>query len=148
MSLAYEPEIGRRLRAVPARNELAKILKLRAVHDAVQAGWTQRRIAEALGVEQPEVSRLAKTARLTPHVCERSPREVLLEHAAGIIDHAAMMRELENWNYTFGTTDPTGETYLPGTWDQIERAGDLLSDQDYQHLLKITAARRNAAGRA
>ncbi len=74
---------------------------------------------------------------------------MLLEHAAGVIDHAAMMRELENWNYTFGTTDPpTGETYLPGTWDQIERAGDLLPDKDYQHLLKMTAARRNAAGRA
>ncbi len=66
MSHAYEPEIGRRLRAVPARNELTKILKLRAVHDAVQAGWTQHRIADELGVEQPEVSRLAKTARLTP----------------------------------------------------------------------------------
>lgn len=148
MSVSFEPEIERRLRAVPARNELAKILKLRAVHDAVQAGWTQRRIADEIGVEQPEVSRLAKTARLTPQVCERSPREVLLEYAVGMIDHAAMMRELEKWDYTFGTTDPTGEVYLPGTWDQIERAGDLLSDEDYRHLLQVTAARREAAGRA
>ncbi|MFD0449623.1 hypothetical protein ACFQZK_00925 [Rhodococcus aetherivorans] len=65
-----------------------------------------------------------------------------------MLDHAAMMRELENWDYTFGTTDPTGEVYLPGTWDQIERAGDLLSDEDYRHLLQVTAARREAAGRA
>lgn len=147
MSVAYEPEIERRLRAVPARNELSKILKLRAVNDAVQAGWTQRKIAERVGVEQPEVSRLAKTARLTPEVCERSPREVLLEYAAGIIDHAAMMDELEHWDYTFGTTDPTGEIYLPGTWDQIDRAGDLISDTDYRRLLELTAARRKA-GRA
>lgn len=147
MSVSYEPDIERRLRAVPARNELARILKLRAVSDAVKAGWTQRKIAEEIGVEQPEVSRLAKAARLTPDVCERSPREVLLEYAAGMIDHAAMMNELEHWDYTFGQTDPTGEVYLPGTWDQIERARDLLSDDDYQRLFNLTADRRAAARR-
>lgn len=147
MSVAYEPEIERQLRAVPARNELARILKLRAVNAAVAAGWTQRKIADEIGVEQPEVSRLAKAARLTPEVCKRSPREVLLEYAVGTISHTAMMNELEHWDYTFGETDPTGEIYLPGTWDQIERAGDLLSDDDYQHLFEQTAARRAAAGR-
>lgn len=144
MSVAHEPEIERRLRAVPARNELARILKLRAVNDAVVAGWTQRRIADEIGMEQPEVSRLAKAARLTPEVLERSPREVLLEYAVGMIDHAAMIRELEGWNYTFGRPDPTGDVYLPGTWDQIERAGDLLSDADYQRLFEVTASRRAA----
>lgn len=147
MSVAYEPEITRQLRAVPARTELAKILKLRAVDAAVRAGWNQDRIATQIGVTQPEVSRLAKTARLTPEVCERSPREVLLEYAAGMIDHPAMINELTHWDYTFGHTDPTGEVYLPGTWDQIERAGDLISDTDYRHLLEATDAARRAVGR-
>ncbi|MEV0945078.1 hypothetical protein [Rhodococcus sp. NPDC049939] len=143
MSVASDHDvIERHLRAVPARSELARILKLRAVRDAIEDGWTQREIAEQLDVAQPEVSRLAKTARLTPEVCERSPREVLLEYATEQIDHAAMMNELENWNYTFGRTDPTGETYLTGTWDQIERAGDLISDADYQRLFELTASRR------
>lgn len=146
MSVVYEPEITRQLRAVPARTELSKILKLRAVDAAVRAGWSQDRIAEQIGVRQPEVSRLAKAARLTPEVCTRSPREVLLEYAAGMIDHTAMMDELAGWDYTFGHTDPTGEVYLPGSWDQVERAGDLLSDADYRRLFELTAARR-AAGR-
>lgn len=115
VSVAFEPDIERQLRAVPARNELARILKLRAVHDAVEAGLKQRQIAELVGVEQPEISRLAKAARLTPEACERGPREVLLEYAVGLIGHKAMMDELEHWDYTFGRTDPSGEVYLPGT---------------------------------
>lgn len=142
MSTAYSPDIDRQLKAVPALTELAKILKLRAVHAAVQAGLSQTQIAAAIGVTQPEVSRLAKAARLTPEACERGPREVLLEYAAGRIDHTAMMDELASWLYTFGRTDPTGEVYLPGTWDHIERAGDLLSDEDYQRLFSLTAVQR------
>ncbi|MEV0945074.1 hypothetical protein [Rhodococcus sp. NPDC049939] len=145
MSYADEHDIERLLRAVPARSELAKKLKLRAVSEAIKAGWTQRQIAERVGVEQPEISRLAKAARLTPEVCERGPREVLLEYAAGLIDHTAMMDELEHWDYTFGRLDPTGETYLRGTWDQIEHAGDLISDADYERLFELTASRRVAS---
>lgn len=144
MAVTYEADIERQLRAVPARHELSRLLKLRAVHRAIEAGWTQRQIAERVGVEQPEISRLAKAARLTPEVCERSPREVLLEYAAGLIDHTAMMDELEHWKYTYGYTDPTGETYLPGTWDQIDGAGDLISDVDYRRLFESTASRRAA----
>nr|WP_024794039.1 hypothetical protein [Tomitella biformata] len=140
--MAYSPDIDRQLRAVPALTELAKILKLRAVNAAVQAGLNQTEIAAAIGVTQPEVSRLAKAARLIPEVCERGPREVLLEYAAGRIGHGAMMDELANWPYTFGRTNPTGEVYLPGTWDQVERAGDLISDEDYQRLFTLTAAQR------
>lgn len=146
MSIAYSPEVDRQLKAVPARTELAKILKLRAVEVAVRAGLSQAQIAATIGVTQPEVSRLAKAARLTPAVCERGPREVLLEHAAGILDHGGMMDELERWCYTFGHTDPTGEVYLPGTWDQVERAGDLISDEDYQRLF-VTAAAQRVGGR-
>lgn len=144
MSTAYSPTIDRQLKAVPALTELAKILKLRAVHAAVQAGLSQTQIAAAIGVTQPEDSRLAKAARLTPEVRERGPREVLLEYAAGRIDHTAMMDELASWPYTFGAADPAGEVYLSGTWDQIERAGDLISDEDYQRLFALTAARRAA----
>lgn len=143
MTISFD--IERELRAVPARQELAEIYKLRAVHHAAQAGWTQQKIAALLGVEQPEVSRLLQRARLNPAALERTPREILLQHASGEITHDQMLTELRNWEYTYGTTpadDPIGEIYCPGTWDQIERAGDLLTDDDYQRILDAVEARK------
>ncbi len=43
--------------------DTAHALLIDAVHDAVEAGASQRQIAERLGRSQPEVSRLAKLAR-------------------------------------------------------------------------------------
>ena len=56
-----------------------------------------------------------------------------------------MMAELIAWDYTFGhlaEDDPLGESYVRGTWDQIERSRDLLGDDDYRVLLAATADRR------
>ncbi|MFZ2177521.1 MAG: hypothetical protein WAW17_26535 [Rhodococcus sp. (in: high G+C Gram-positive bacteria)] len=149
MSVAFEKDIEQQLRAVSPRAELSRLEKLRAVLAAAEAGWSQRVIARLVGVEQPEISRLLKAARLRPGVRERTPREVLLRHAVGELDHDRMMAELEGWEYTFGgppADDLDADAYVRGTWDQIERAGDLLSDADYQRLLEVTAERR-AAGR-
>lgn len=148
MSVAFENDIERQLRAISPRAELAQLEKIRAVLAAVEAGWSQRQIASRVGVEQPEISRLLKKARLRPDVRERTPREVLLRYAVGELDHAQMMDELEHWDYTFGGPpegDPNADVYVRGSWDQIERAGDLLSDADYQRLFEVTAARRAAS---
>ncbi|MCD5422488.1 hypothetical protein LRS71_23530 [Rhodococcus pyridinivorans] len=121
-----------------------------AVLAAAEAGWPQREIARYVGVEQPEISRLLKRARLWPDVRERTPREVLLRYAVGEIDHRQMMNELEHWDYTFGgppADDPAADVYVRGSWDQIERAGDLLSDDDYQRLFEVTAAQQAASRR-
>lgn len=150
VSTSFEKDIERQLRAVSPRAELAQLEKLRAVLAAAQAGWSQRQIAQCVGVEQPEISRLLKTARLRPEVRERTPREVLLRYAVDELDHEQMMNELEHWDYTVGglpADDPTADVYVRGSWDQIERAADLLSDNDYQRLLEVTAARRAASRR-
>ncbi|OZE01691.1 hypothetical protein CH249_19265 [Rhodococcus sp. 05-2255-3B1] len=146
MSLAHDME--RDLRAIPAERELLQLKLLRAVAYATDNGIPQRVIARNLAVTQPEVSRTVKKLRLNPAARERSPREVLLEHAAKILAHDAMLAELAAWPYTFGHTaadDPAGDSYVRGTWDQIERAGDLLSDEDYRTLLAATADRRAQA---
>ncbi|MFD6677626.1 hypothetical protein ACFWDA_25110 [Rhodococcus zopfii] len=148
MSVAFEKDIERNLRAISPRAELAQLEKLRAVLAAAEAGWKHRQIAPRVGVTQPEISRLLKAARLRADVRERTPREVLLRYAVGEIDHEQMMDELEHWDYTFGgppADDPAADVYVRGTWDQIERAGDLLSDDDYQRLFEVTAARRAAS---
>jgi hypothetical protein len=101
-----------------------------------------------LGVAQPEVSRIVKKLRLNPAARERSPREVMLEHAGGRISHEQMLDELAGWEYTFGQVaadDPVGQSYMRGTWDQVERAGDLLTDEDRRVLLEATAKRRAQA---
>lgn len=54
-----KPDIERQLWAVTACNELARILKLRVVNMAIEAGWTQREIAEHVLVEHSEISCLA-----------------------------------------------------------------------------------------
>lgn len=146
MSLAHDME--RDLRAIPAERELLQIKLLRAVAHATDNGIPQRVIAKNLAVTQPEVSRIVKKLRLNPAARQRSPREVLLEHAAKVLDHDAMIVELAAWPYTFGHTpcdDPVGESYVPGSWDQIERAGDLLDEEDYRVLLAATAGRRAQA---
>ncbi|NLV80583.1 MAG: hypothetical protein GXY65_14850 [Rhodococcus sp.] len=150
MTIAFENDIERQLRAISPRAELERLEKLRAVLAAAEAGWSQRDIARRVGVEQPEISRLLKKARLRPDVRERTPREVLLRYAVGELTHEQMMTELEHWDYTFGGTpadDPAADVYVRGTWDQIERAGDLLSDEDYQRLFDATASQRAASRR-
>lgn len=101
-----------------------------------------------LGVAQSEVSRIVKKLRLNPAARDRSPREVVLEHAGGRISREQMISELAGWEYTFGRVavdDPVGQSYQRGSWDQIERAGDLLTDEDRRVLFGVTANRRAQA---
>ena len=115
---------------------------------ATDEGVPQRTIAVMLGVAQPEVSRIVKKLRLNPSARERSPREVMLEHAGGRISREQMISKLAGWEYTFGQVaadDPAGESYQRGSWDQIERAGDLLTDENRRVLFEATAKRRAQA---
>jgi hypothetical protein len=64
--------------------------------------------------------------------------------------HATSTGRMLSCDYTFGDPpegDPNVDVYVRGSWDQIERAGDLLSDTDYQRLFEVTAARRVASRR-
>jgi predicted XRE-type DNA-binding protein len=140
--------IERDLRAIPAEKELLQLKLLRAVGKATDEGVPQRTIAVMLGVAQPEVSRIVKKLRLNPAARDRSPREVMLEHAGGRISREQMISELAGWEYTFGRVavdDPVGQSYQRGSWDQIERAGDLLTDEDRRVLFEVTASRRAQA---
>lgn len=103
--------IERDLRAIPAEKELLQLKLLRAVGKATDEGVPQRTIAVMLGVAQPEVSRIVKKLRLNPAARDRSPREVMLEHAGGRISREQMISELAGWEYTFGRVavdDPVG----------------------------------------
>ncbi|WP_252189794.1 hypothetical protein [Rhodococcus sp. 3A] len=103
----------RGLRAIPAEKELLQIKLLRAVAHATDDQVPQR-VREEHGRHatggQPDRERL----RLNSSARDRSPREVLLEHAAKRIDHDRMMAELLAWDYTFRHVpgdDPLGENF-------------------------------------
>jgi hypothetical protein len=124
----------KRRRAV---QELEKTRLLRSVVNASRGGLSQREIADKLGVTQPVVQRMLVKAKHAPHSVDPSPREVILECAAGERTHADMMRELIGWKYTYGDfpgdQGAAPDYFVPGTWNQVEAAttDDLLSLDDY-----------------
>lgn len=133
----------RRSRAMAAWTDLQT---LRSVARSIVDGVGQDVIANALGISQPAVSKLARRARAVDGLDQRSPREVILERAIGVIDDVQMMRELGTWTYEPGRFDDAQlaepESYVPGLRDQIEEAAGqgLLSRDEFELLLAPRAA--------
>lgn len=113
---------------------------LRTVGRSIAEGIGQDVIARALGISQPAVSKLARRARAAGDLDSRSPREVILERAIGMIDTTAMLGELRTWTYTPGRFDDDTavepESYVPGLRGQLEDAavGGLLSRAEFEQL--------------
>lgn len=127
----------RRSRALAAWTDLQT---LRTVDRSIADGIGQDVIARALGISQPAVSKLARRARALGDLDSRTPREVILERAIGMIDTEAMLSELRTWTYAPGrfdddtATEP--ESYLPGLRGQLEDAAvdGLLSREEFEQL--------------
>ncbi|HEY5881223.1 MAG TPA: LysR family transcriptional regulator [Nakamurella sp.] len=134
-------------RDVMALEEWTDLQTLRSVHDALERRIDQTRIARTLGISQPAVSKIAKRARLAPHLLQRSPREVILERAIGRIDDQAMLDELCAWRYSDGHFNDAGsvepESYGAGTFDQVTGAvgAGLLTTQEYEAIVRARADR-------
>lgn len=128
----------RRSRALAAWTDLQT---LRSVAHSLADGIGQDAIAHALGISQPAVSKLARRARAVTDLDARTPREVILERAIGMIDDARMLRELRTWIYEPGRFDDAGrvepESYRPGLRGQLEEAAGegLLSREEFDVLV-------------
>src|SRR5699024_4108571 len=94
LSLGRLAGVRRRNRAMAAWTDLQT---LRSVAASLAGGIDQASIAHALGISQPAVSKLARRARITANLAERTPREVILERAIGMITDADMLRQLHAW---------------------------------------------------
>jgi predicted transcriptional regulator len=90
--------------------ELADLKILRSIFKLNDQGVPQRRIADLVGLSQPEVSRRLKRRSLTP--VDVSPREIALQRAAGLLSSAEMMRELSDFTYT--SESPSRESAFDG----------------------------------
>lgn len=145
MTLSLEGVAQERVSAA-AIAELTDLHTLRVVHDSLAKKIDQQQIAGWLKISQPMVSKIAKKARLNPHLLDRSPREVILERAAGKLGDDAMLTELRGWSFTFGrfvdedAVEP--EWFEPGTIRQIEAAyrEGMLTDDEYDQIT-LAAAR-------
>lgn len=138
--LAYE---RRRNRAMAAWTDLQT---LRSVAASLADGVDQVSIARVLGISQPAVSKLACRARATVGLAERSPREVILERAIGMIADGDMLRQLCGWTYALGhfedgdTVEP--ESYMRGLRDQLEEAAGegLLGRDEFDQIICSSAS--------
>lgn len=143
LSLDRLADSRRRNRAMAAWTDLQT---LRSVAASIADGIDQASIAHALGISQPAVSKLARRARATVDLGMRTPREVILERAIGMITDAEMLRQLAGWAYTSGYFDddasPEPESYLPGLRDQLEEAAGegLLTRDEFDRLTGAAAA--------
>lgn len=128
-----------RIQVAAAREELARLEKLRAIDQAAHIGRPQTAIAMEAGISQAEVSRIIKRIKFVPSMLERFPREVVLEAVAGQITHAKMMDELRNWDYSYARdAEPQNPLSVrtSGSWDQVTEAfhRGLIDSTDYEFL--------------
>ena len=130
------------LQVAYAREELARLNKLRAIYSAnVKHGRSQTAIAKDAGLSQAEVSRIVKRVSIAPEMLYHSPREVILQFVAGDIEHRAMLEELAHWPYSFAQ-DAESENPLTvrtsGSWEQVTDAmhRNLIDYDDYDYLLE------------
>ena len=134
-------EVAQERIAAAAGAELADLHTLRVVHDSLANKIDQQEVAGWLKISQPMVSKIAKRARLNPHLLTRSPREVILERAAGKLGVDAMMAELRAWSFTFDSVvdaDAAEPEWIePGTIRQIESAyrEGMLSGDEYEAIV-------------
>ncbi|OMH34294.1 hypothetical protein BGP79_04055 [Tersicoccus sp. Bi-70] len=136
MVLTVQEELAR----VHAQRELNRLNALRACNKAREDGMTQVEIARKLGVSQPEVHRMLRKVDHFPELLDRTPREVILDFHAELINHSEMMDELKVWPFTFSTPAEPKNPLSPsarGSWEDVVDAvhRDLLLVEDYDELL-------------
>lgn len=136
-------EARRELERVAARRRLDEREMYRAIHQAVQARFSQRQISEIVGtLSQATIQRIIQRIAATPALLCETPSEIIDRRAAGLIDGRMMMEGLLNWKYSFGAVpridDVVTDGYVTGDWDEIESAyyRDLLSDDEFDELCR------------
>jgi hypothetical protein len=148
-------EARQELERVAARRRLDEREMYRAIHQAVQARFSQRQISEIVGtLSQATVQRIIQRIAATPALLRETPSEIIDRRAAGLIDGHVMMDGLLNWKYSFGAVpridDVVTDGYRAGDWDEIESAyyRNLLSDSEFAELFRHHQAMIGRAVRA
>ncbi|MCJ0907128.1 winged helix-turn-helix domain-containing protein [Rhodococcus sp. ARC_M6] len=137
-----------------AQRRLDKTEMYRLVQAAARQRTSQRKIADLADVSQTEIVRILGRLREHPSLVDRSPSEVINERVAGKITARQMMKELLDWDYTFGRVPIVNgqqlDAYDPGTWDEVESAyhRNLISENEFREIFERHAAELEVAAKA
>lgn len=140
------PQKAQDARRLRYRKDLA-VLDFRRTLAELAEEYTQSQVAEWVGLTQPTVSSVVKTARKTPAVLPgfsgATPQEICERYAAGLIERDQLVRELSAFPYEArGHTDGYDSLIVdpPGTWAEVEAAlhagliGEDVYAEVFEHL--------------
>jgi hypothetical protein len=122
------------------RERLAHTDYLRLVKWLTQV-MTQREVAAGLGVSQPAVAGLVKSAEKVPDKREgfsgADAREIAERYAAGLLTREDTIGQLGRWEYQAPVEDDWLNT--PGTWVDVEYVADigLIDAEMYEAIAEM-----------
>lgn len=156
MSIMEIPVEARAAVRARRRKEIDELDYRRELRRLGERGYTQKQIAEWLGIAQPSVTSALKTAKKTALPAEgfsgASPYEICQRYAAGFVDRAQLVDELSRWPYVpRGRTSPDLElddlvVHPAGSWAEVEQASfaGLIDGEIYDEIMdRIDAAEGN-----
>lgn len=141
------------LRVLHSREQqhLAEMELRRGIFELADLGVAERDIARLAGLAEPEVSRRLTRRGLT--AARPSPREVISQRQAGLIDSDTMVRELSTMAMTHRTParDAGYDSAAAQTGTAKELAAafqdGLISEGEYETVRKAIAGRLGRANR-
>lgn len=117
----------------------------RSVLTLTERGYNQTQIAAWLGITQPSVASVLKTARKEPRPVEgfsgATPMELCQRYAAGLIDRPQLVDELARFPYV-PRPETDGFDWLvdtpAGTWQEVFQASymGLIDDEIYEEIFQ------------
>lgn len=130
------------------RRDVDEVDFRRALAALALEGHPQAHMAAWLGISQPAVSQLLKTARATstprPGFSGASPMELCERYAAGLLSRAELVDELTRWEYPPAPkVDPWEDLLMlpEGGFEEVGRAlgRGLIDDELYDEVLDAIA---------
>lgn len=129
--------VEREARRAHARAKLAAIDLQRGIIELADRGYSQHQIAASLGITQPRVHRVLRSAEARDRAATVTPDELILRAFVDRTSRLQLVKALSDFTYTFSTMANDGtDAVIPGNWTQVQAAnlGGLLSDSEYSRI--------------
>lgn len=153
MTIVEVPAEARAAVRARRRKEIDELDYRRELRRLKERGYSQRDIAKWLGIAQPSVLSVLRTADKVTMPLEgfsgATPYEICQRYAAGFIDRVQLIDELTRFPYVKGDQTDGYDSLIvdpPGTWSEVadaERRG-LIEDDVYEEVFN----RRHGIGTA
>lgn len=151
MTITELPAEAQNARRARARQELDALDYRRALRALHLQGHSQVQIARWVGVSQPTVLSVLRTAANDPAPLAgfsgATPLEICSRYAAGFITRDRLIDELARYPYAPANTTDGYDSLIvnpPGTWAEVSQAHhrDLIDDDTYEEILNRNIRRK------